>query len=101
MVAVRALRNKGTADFGKLQLELIRKLDERKISREEAQKRVEEFWIGRLRDAVVNGDVSYGSLMAGQSVGLVDREMSVAEIIEKLASEAEKELIRVQKSYCG
>ncbi|RKZ28131.1 hypothetical protein DRQ26_01710, partial [bacterium] len=60
VVAVRALRNKGTGDFGKLQLELIRKLDEGKISREEAQKRVEEFWIGRLRDAVVNGDVSYG-----------------------------------------
>ncbi len=101
VVAVRALRNKSTADFGKLQLDLIGKLDRNEITREEAQKQVEEFWIGRLRDAVVDGDISFGSLMAGQSVGLVDREMSVAEIIDELIAEAETELQRVQESFVG
>ena len=96
VVAVRALRNSATADFDRLQLELIAAMDSGKINREQAQLRVEEFWVGRLRSAVVDGDVAAGSMMAGQSVGLVDCEMSVAEIVKKLATDAEQELRRVQ-----
>jgi len=97
VVAVRALRNHGTDDFGKLQLDLISQLDQNKISRHDAQYKVEEFWIGRLRDAVMDGDVSRGSLMAGQSVGLVDRVMPAADIMAELAADTEAELERVGK----
>ena len=98
VVAVRALRNQGTDDFHKLQVELVKKLEEDVISRVEAQVKVEEFWVGRLRNAVVDGDVSHGSLMAGQSVGLVRSEMSVQEIMDDLLGEAETELERVRSS---
>ncbi|MBS3906592.1 MAG: nitronate monooxygenase, partial [Syntrophaceae bacterium] len=69
VVAVRAIKNKGTEDFGKLQLRLLGELEEGKISRGKAQYEVENFWMGALRRAVVEGDVEHGSLMAGQSVG--------------------------------
>jgi len=96
VVAVRALRNHATEEFGQLQLELVKQLDGGAITRTEAQMRVEEFWVGRLRDAVVDGDVLHGSLMAGQSVGLVDRVMSVQETIEELVTDTETELQRVR-----
>jgi enoyl-[acyl-carrier protein] reductase II len=96
VVAVRALRNLATDDFKDLQLDLIRKMDRGEIRREEAQEAVERFWMGRLRAAVVEGDIEHGSLMAGQSVGLVNREMTVKEIIDDLVAETEKELRRVR-----
>jgi enoyl-[acyl-carrier protein] reductase II len=96
VVAVRALRNPATEDFKDLQLDLIRKMDKGGLSREEAQEAVERFWMGRLRAAVVDGDVAHGSLMAGQSVGLVNREMTVKEIIDDLVAETESELRRVR-----
>ena len=98
VVAVRALRNLGITDFSKLQLKLIDQLDKGTITRPEAQIKVEEFWIGRLRDAVVDGDVTHGSLMAGQSVGLVNSIKSVQEIMTEMITDTETELKRVQKS---
>ena len=95
VVAVRALRNLATDDFKDLQIDLIRKMDRGEIEREAAQEEVERFWMGRLRSAVVEGDTNHGSLMAGQSVGLVTCEMTVSEIMEDLVSETEKELRRV------
>ena len=95
VVAVRALRNKGHGDFAQLQLKLVQQLDEGSISRDDAQEQVEEFWMGALRRAVLEGDVSYGSLMAGQSVGLVDRIMPVADILEELVRDTEAELEHV------
>jgi enoyl-[acyl-carrier protein] reductase II len=95
VVPVRALRNHSTGDFSRLQLELIDQLDAGAITNEESQLKVEEFWAGRLRDAVVEGDISYGSMMAGQSVGLVNEEMPVEDIISKLVLDTETELVRV------
>ena len=97
VVAVRALRNKGLEKFGKLQLELIEKLDKGAISRNEAQYKVEEYWMGSLRDAVIDGDTDHGSLMAGQSVGLIKKRETVPEIIDELAQEMETEFCRLQK----
>ena len=74
--------------FGELQLELLKKLDKKEISRIEAQYEVESYWIGALRKAVVDGDVEEGSLMAGQSVGLVSEVISVNNIINKLVKES-------------
>ncbi len=97
VVAVRALRNHSTDDFGKLQLALLKKLENKEISRVEAQMEVEKFWVGRLREAVQDGDVSRGSLMAGQSVGLVNKEQSVAEIIEEILMDIDETLLKVKK----
>ena len=96
VVAVRALRNKGMESFGTLQLELLKKMDAGEIHREEAQMEVEKYWMGALRSAVIDGDVKEGSLMAGQSVGLVNKSESVSEIINDLVSETEKEIQRVK-----
>ncbi len=98
VVPVRALRNSSTGDFARLQLDLMEKLDAGEITSEESQLKVEEFWAGRLRDAAIDGDVSFGSMMAGQSVGLVNEELPVREIIDRLASDAEAELRRVRGS---
>lgn len=101
VVAVRALRNKGLDDFGKLQLGLLKQLEEKKINRYAAQEEVEKYWMGALRKAVVDGDINYGSLMAGQSVGLVNKEETVAEIMQDLVSTTEAELARIQSLFCA
>lgn len=46
--------------------------------------------LGGLRKAVVEGDVVNGSLMAGQSAGLVKEEYTCKELIVKVVTEAEK-----------
>jgi enoyl-[acyl-carrier protein] reductase II len=97
VVPVRALKNKGTDDFGHLQLDLLGKLDRGEISREAAQLQVETFWMGALRNAVIDGDVQRGSLMAGQSVGLIKKCESVREIIMDLVNGTESELQRVRE----
>ncbi len=101
VVAVRALRNKGVDDFGRLQMKLVRQLDEGSIERNDAQEEVEEFWMDGLRRAVIEGDISYGSLMAGQSVGLVDKIMPVRDILEELVRDTEAELQRVRDVLNG
>ena len=40
----------------------------------EAQLQIEHYWAGALRRAVIEGDVETGSVMAGQSVGMVKEE---------------------------
>lgn len=90
VVAVRALKNKGSDEFGRLQLELIRKLERGEISRIQAQYEVEKYWVGALRRAVQDGDVEHGSLMAGQSVGLIHETKPVKDIIKDLVLEAEE-----------
>jgi enoyl-[acyl-carrier protein] reductase II len=45
---------------------------------------------------VMDGDIEHGSLMAGQSVGLVNEVMTVQEIIDELVRDTESELQRVQ-----
>ena len=92
VVAVRALKNKGMDEFGKLQFGLVKQIEEGSIGRHEAQIKVEEFWAGALRRAVLEGDVATGSLMAGQSVGLVRESQSIQEIFEELLRDIEDEL---------
>ncbi len=95
VVSVRALNNEAMDRFGTLQLELLQKLDAGKLSRRDAQNEVEEYWIGSLRDAAVDGKVEGGSLMAGQSVGLVKKVQPLREILTGLVTEADEELARV------
>lgn len=99
VIPVRALKNEGTTSFGKLQLELLKRLDSGEIDREEAQYEVERFWVGALRKAAIDGDVEGGSLMAGQSVGLVEKVMPLREIIEEMVRDAEAELQRLKTLF--
>jgi enoyl-[acyl-carrier protein] reductase II len=48
-----------------------------------------EFGAGTLRAAIVDGDVSRGSVMAGQSAGLVDAVIPVQELVEQIVGQAE------------
>jgi enoyl-[acyl-carrier protein] reductase II len=99
VIPVRALKNEGAIEFNKLQLELLQKLDNGDIDRQEAQYEVERFWVGALRDAAVDGDVTHGSLMAGQSVGLTHRTQPLNEIIGEMISDAEAELNRLKAVF--
>ncbi len=101
VVAVRAIKNQGHEEFGKLQLRLLRELEEGAITREKAQYEVEKFWIGALRNAVIDGDIERGSLMAGQSVGLIHDILPMREIAAKLVREANEELVRIRERVCG
>jgi enoyl-[acyl-carrier protein] reductase II len=91
IVAVRAIKNQGSENFGKLQLELLKELKSNRITKIEAQYEAEKFWAGALRRAVQEGDILTGSLMAGQSVGLVNEIKPVRKIIDDLVSEASRE----------
>lgn len=94
VIPVRALKNKGTEEFTAKQVEVARMLDEGKVDMAQAQLEIEHFWAGALRRAVIDGDVENGSLMAGQSVGMVTQEEPVAEIMTQLMSECEAALTR-------
>ena len=101
VVAVRALQNKSMQEFGELQMGLLKQLDEGTIQRYDAQMKVEEFWQGALRSAVVDGELEKGSLMAGQSVGLMDKIQPMHEIFSDMLTAAEAELTNVRKRLCG
>jgi len=88
VIPVRALVNQGTERFMAHQAEVVRRYNAGELTREEAQLAIEHFWAGALRRAVIEGDVENGSLMAGQSVGLVTREQPTAEIIAELVDQA-------------
>ncbi|GIX15934.1 MAG: 2-nitropropane dioxygenase [Rhodothalassiaceae bacterium] len=92
VIPVRALKNAASEAFQRLQREMIARLDRGEVTLEEAQLAVEHFWAGALRRAVVEGDVEHGSLMAGQSVGMVRAEQSAAEIIAELVDQAARHL---------
>ncbi len=99
VVAVRAIKNRATDEFGKLQFKLLQKLERGEITRDKAQYEVEKFWVGSLRRAVIDGDVDLGSLMAGQSVGLINEIKPIKEIVENLINDAEKELQRLSSLF--
>jgi enoyl-[acyl-carrier protein] reductase II len=88
VIPVRALANKGTHEFTAKQRAVIEKFDRGELDMKAAQLEIEHFWAGALRRAVVDGDVENGSLMAGQSVGLVTREQTTAEIVGELIGQA-------------
>lgn len=74
---VRVLKNKLAREFNRLEkegapIEEIEKLGE-----------------GALRKAVKDGDVDFGSVMAGQIAGIVNKEQTCKEIIDELVSEAD------------
>ena len=92
VIPVRALKNASSELFTAKQREVAQLLDEGKVAMGEAQLQIEHYWAGALRRAVIDGDVENGSLMAGQSVGMVTREEPLAEIIASLMAKAAQAL---------
>jgi enoyl-[acyl-carrier protein] reductase II len=88
VIPVRALKNREMENFAAKQREVAQQLDKGALEMAEAQLQIEHYWAGALRRAVIDGDVETGSVMAGQSVGMVTREEPVAEIIRELVDEA-------------
>ena len=92
VIPVRALKNAGTEEFTRKQVEVAAMLDRGEVDMAAAQLEIERFWAGALRRAVIDGDVENGSVMAGQSVGMVKTEEPVAAILSTLVREAEEAL---------
>ncbi|MBL8642896.1 MAG: nitronate monooxygenase [Rhodospirillaceae bacterium] len=88
VIPVRALVNKGVENFMDKQREVIAKFDAGELDAAAAQLEIEHFWAGALRRAVIDGDVEHGSVMAGQSVGLVTKEQPVIEIFAEILEQA-------------
>ena len=75
---VRCIENKLTKEFLKLEYDHA------------PNEQIEKLGTGRLRAAVVDGDVEMGSVMSGQSAALVNDVRPCAEIITGMVSEAEE-----------
>ncbi|MDX2102570.1 MAG: 2-nitropropane dioxygenase [Alphaproteobacteria bacterium] len=88
VIPVRAIVNDASRAFADAQRAAIAKFESGELSLKDAQLQIEHFWAGALRRAVVDGDVETGSLMAGQSVGMVTREQPTAEILSDLVTQA-------------
>jgi enoyl-[acyl-carrier protein] reductase II len=88
VIPVRALSNPATKRFIAVQRSVIDRFVRGELTQKAAQLEIEHFWAGALRRAVIDGDIETGSLMAGQSVGLVTREQSTVDIIEELIGQA-------------
>jgi enoyl-[acyl-carrier protein] reductase II len=80
-------------------MELIVQRKAKEISH--AQYAVENFWVGALRRAIQDGDVESGSVMAGQSIGLVNRIRPLHEALESLIEDTRLELARVEQRLTG
>ena len=88
VIPVRALVNRASERFRATQRQLIDRFNCGELSQKDAQLEIEHFWAGALRRAVIDGDVETGSLMAGQSVGMVTREQSTTDILAELVDQA-------------
>jgi enoyl-[acyl-carrier protein] reductase II len=94
VIPVRAIKNAAGELFAAKQREVAQMLDEGKLAMAEAQLQIERYWAGALRRAVIDGDVEHGSVMAGQSVGMVTKEEPVADILSALVDQATTALER-------
>ena len=79
---VRCLRNQMTREYVKLE-------NEGKSFEE-----LEYLTLGTLRKAVQEGDVTNGTVMAGQIAGMVSKEQTCKEMIDEMMEQAEKLLNR-------
>ncbi|MBV8399370.1 MAG: nitronate monooxygenase [Acetobacteraceae bacterium] len=101
VIPVRGLVNAGSKRFLEHQAETLQRFQAGELTKEAAQLAIEHFWAGALRRAVIEGDVDTGSVMAGQSVGLVTAEQPVAEIMAELVDQAVEGLVRRKRRYSG
>lgn len=84
---VRCIGNRLTAELERLEKENVPIED------------FEKAGSGSLRNAVVSGDVDWGSVMAGQSAALVNRTQPAEEIIREMFCEAGETFLSLNKKY--
>jgi enoyl-[acyl-carrier protein] reductase II len=94
VIPVRALQNEGQKRFIEVQHEVIGRWRSGQVEQKAAQLEIEHYWAGALRRAVIDGDVESGSLMAGQSVGMIKAEQPTADIIQDMLDQAIDALVR-------
>ena len=75
---VRSLRNKMTKEYLRLEKEGADFME------------LEKLTLGSLRNAVIDGDVVNGTVMAGQIAGMVKQEQSCSEMIQEIMDQAER-----------
>ena len=73
---IRVLRNKMTREYVKLEQE------------GKSFEELEYLTLGALRKAVQEGDVDFGTVMAGQIAGMISKEQTCKEIIEEMMARA-------------
>jgi enoyl-[acyl-carrier protein] reductase II len=100
VIPVRAIGNEATQAFMVAQKQIIEDFKAGAFTQQEAQLKIEHFWAGALRRAVVDGDVVTGSLMAGQSVGMVTAEQSIDAVVQELVTQA-LEAIESREQFYG
>ena len=88
VIPVRGISNRATKIFIEKQKTVLEELNKEDITLKEAQLKIERFWAGSLRKAVIEGDIEYGSLMAGQSVSMVKKINNVKDIIDEIIFQA-------------
>lgn len=86
---VRALRNPMTRKFEEMEKQAL------------TEEQLIDFGTGKLKRAVVDGDVMEGSFMAGQSCGLVNDIVPCAKLIQRVMAEAEAVLSRLPQYTTG
>ena len=101
VIPVRALSNAATVAFEDAQRAVIARCDSGELDMKQGQLEIERFWAGALRKAAIDGEVDGGSMMAGQSVGLVKREQPTAEILSELVDQAVDGLTRRAKRFAA
>ncbi len=75
---VRVLKNKLAREFAQM--------EKRSVPKEQ----MEAFGTGKLAAAVQQGDIAYGSVMAGQAASMVNKIEKAADIIEEIMQGAKK-----------
>lgn len=79
---IRCLRNQMTKEYLKLEAEGA------------GFEEMERLTLGSLRNAVIDGDVKMGTVMAGQIAGMIKQEQTCDEIVSEMMAQAEKLLGR-------
>lgn len=94
VIPVRAISNKASIEFEQLQRDVSEKYRNGALDKDAAQLEIEHYWAGALRRSVIEGDVETGSVMAGQSVGMVKKVEPIADIFAELIEQADQFLIK-------
>jgi enoyl-[acyl-carrier protein] reductase II len=93
--SIRCIKNAAYADFAECVEKLREDIRQGAISTLQAEAEIEAFWNGRLRDAVVSGNVKTGALMSGESVAFVHKIEKVKDILSDFLVDGEQFLSRI------
>ncbi|MHA1283149.1 MAG: NAD(P)H-dependent flavin oxidoreductase [Promethearchaeota archaeon] len=81
---IRLLKNKYALEHGKILTKEEKMAQEASLSMEELEEEMERY------ELVYRGDVENGAILAGQSVGLIDSEENVDDILSQFTKRAEE-----------